>query len=323
MEAALYRVSVIAGRGVALFLGVFTVLNVLGEAVSSGFDANEWWIDLRPLPLALSGAALLAGGALLCAWGGAGWLRRPTRSAAGLLMVIALLNAARFWVLLARGEVASDMPVPMSLLIAAALGMVVVAAGRQPRAGRPLLTAMGIATMVLLCAVLFPVAQMFCFGLTDYRRPADAIVVFGARAYADGRCSDALGDRVREACGLYRAGLAPVVIMSGGPGDGSVHETEAMAALAQQLGVPREAIVLDREGVNTPANTAAALGRTSRVLAVSHFYHMPRVRLAYQRQGMRVCTVPATQTYILRRLPMLIGREIPALWVYYLLPGWR
>lgn len=315
-----------AGRGLALFLGVFTVLNVLGEGVSPGFDANEWWIDLRPLPPALSGMVLLAGGGLLCAWGGAGRLRRPTRWAAGLLMAVALVNAARFWVLLARGAIASDMPVPLSLLIAAALGVVVVAAGRQPPAGRPLLAALGIAATVGVCAVMFPVAQMFCFGLTDYRRPAEAIVVFGARAYADGRCSDALADRVREACGLYRAGLAPVVIMSGGPGDGAVHETEAMAALAQQLGVPREAIVLDRGGVTTratAANTAAMLGPQSRVLAVSHFYHMPRVRLAYQRQGMQVCTVPATQTYILRRMPMLMAREIPALWVYYLVPGRR
>ncbi len=52
MEAARHEVFVIAARGMALSLGTFTVLNALGEGVSPGFDANEWWIDLRALPAA-------------------------------------------------------------------------------------------------------------------------------------------------------------------------------------------------------------------------------------------------------------------------------
>ena len=59
------------------------------------------------------------------------------------------------------------------------------------------------------CLAIFPLAQMFFFGKTDYRRPADAAVVLGARVYADGRLSDALADRVRTACQLYRDGSGP------------------------------------------------------------------------------------------------------------------
>jgi len=64
----------------------------------------------------------------------------------------------------------------------------------------------GIAIAFVLCAVIFPVAQMICFGLTDYRRPADAIVVFGAGISPDGTPSLALCDRVRTGCLLYKQG---------------------------------------------------------------------------------------------------------------------
>ena len=36
-------------RGLAFFLGSFSLLNVLGDLLSPGFDANHWWIDLRPI----------------------------------------------------------------------------------------------------------------------------------------------------------------------------------------------------------------------------------------------------------------------------------
>jgi uncharacterized SAM-binding protein YcdF (DUF218 family) len=170
-----------------------------------------------------------------------------------------------------------------------------------------------------------PFAQMFCFGPTDYRRPADAIVVFGARVYADGRVSDALADRVRTGCELYKDGLAKRIIFSGGPGDGDVHETEAMRAMALKLGVPAQAIMLDRDGINTRAtvsNTCAMFedSEIRRVLAVSHFYHLPRIKMSYQRQDLEVYTVPAKESYTLTAMPYFMARETAALWVYYLRP---
>src|SRR6185503_7842801 len=93
-------------------------------------------------------------------------------------------------------------------------------------------------------------------GKTEYRRHADAIIVFGARAYADGRPSDALADRVRTACQLYHEGWAKKLILSGGPGDGAIHETESMRRLAIQLGIPADAVLLDPQGLNTRATLA-------------------------------------------------------------------
>jgi uncharacterized SAM-binding protein YcdF (DUF218 family) len=175
------------------------------------------------------------------------------------------------------------------------------------------------------CAFVFPLAEMLCFGKTDYRRPADVAVVLGCRVYADGRPSDALKDRVKTACQLYHQGFARKLLFSGGPGDGSVTEAEAMRRMAVQLGVKAEDILVDDQGLNTQAtvrNSQAILAKlnASRVLVVSHFYHLPRVKLAFQRAGREVFTVPAKESYLLRQMPYNMAREVAALWVYYVRP---
>jgi uncharacterized SAM-binding protein YcdF (DUF218 family) len=163
-------------------------------------------------------------------------------------------------------------------------------------------------------------AQISLFGLTDYRRPADLIVVFGARANADGTASDALADRVRTGCALYRAGLAPRLFFSGGPGAGSVDEPEAMQRLARTLGVPDQAIVLDPQGINTEStvrNTMSLVPKPPRILAVSHFYHLPRIKMTFQRYGAEVWTVPSDNS-VPWQMPFNIVREDVAFWAYYL-----
>lgn len=93
------------------------------------------------------------------------------------------------------------------------------------------------------------------------------------------------------------------------------------------LGVAASDIAIDAKGVNTEAtsrNTAAmfdSLG-VRRVLVVSHFYRLPRIKLSYQRQGREVYTVPARQTRMPARLPRYMAREVAALWVYYGRPLW-
>jgi len=56
------------------------------------------------------------------------------------------------------------------------------------------------------------------------------------------------------------------------------------------------------------------------VLGVSHFYHLPRIKLQFERQGLRVFTVPAHETRAMLKLPLFMAREIAAIWVYYLQP---
>src|SRR5450756_445674 len=91
------------------------------------------------------------------------------------------------------------------------------------------------------------------------------------------------------------------------------------------LGVKADDISMDQAGWNTQAtvrNSEAVFSRShaSRILVVSHFYHLPRIKLAYQRDGWDVYTVPAKESYLLRQMPYNMAREVAALWVYDLRP---
>ena len=95
-----------------------------------------------------------------------------------------------------------------------------------------------------------------------------------------------------------------------------------MRDLAIAQGVPPQAILLDRRGITTWASvdSTIALLRArglSSVLAVSQPYHLARVKLAYAHAGVDVWTVPARMTLV-PRTGLVVGREIPAFWVYYL-----
>ncbi len=320
-------------RAIALFFGGFSLLSFVLGLVVPGFDANIWWIDVRALPrllevvtLPVISASLLAYALLGVPAGRSRWLLLP-----GLALTTGLVahNTVAFYVVVLQGLIRTHVPVPLSLLLLVPAVMLVRDVWRDParrpaRPARPRDRAITVAVVGVL-GLVFPVAQMICFGWTDYRRPADAIVVFGARAYADGRMSTALHDRARTGVDLYQAGLAPLLVFSGGPGDGDVHETEAMRRYAVARGVPERAIVRDEDGLDTQRtvdNTAPRFrqhGQT-RILAVSQFYHLPRIKLAYVRAGIDVYTVPAEPSATLYGLPWFMFREVGGFWIYYLRP---
>jgi vancomycin permeability regulator SanA len=259
------------------------------------------------------------------------WLTRATAIYLLILIGICLINSVRFYRLVIEGAIGSSFPLPLSLVIACFLVLVLLRVVRTAKTSPSRLegatqngAAARIAISFVLCAVIFPVAQMFCFGLTDYRRPADAIVVFGAGIGSDGTPSPALFDCVRTGCLLYQQGLAPVLIFSGG-NERPTDEPTVMKRLAVEMGVPAAAIVLDPDGLNTDAtvNNCRRLlpaMHAARVLTVSHFYHLPRVKMTFARAGIDVCTVPAEQIHPLTALPYYMAREVAALWAYYFRP---
>lgn len=319
-------------RGLALFLGGFGLLNVLGGRMHPGFDINIWWLDIRWLPSGPAQGLLCVASALMVAFGlwprVSRWRSVLTRAAVAWLAFVAAWNTVMFYRMRIAGTFSAGVPVPLSAVLLVLLVCLVVVVGKGRHIGRPW-SLRQIATVVVVLLVLvlaFPLAQMVFFGQTSYTRPVDAIVVFGAGVYPDGTMSQALGDRVRTACDLYNEGVAKYLIVSGGPGMGAVHETEAMRKVAIAAGVPPEMILVDRQGLNTDAtvaNTALLLkvhGLRS-VLAVSHWYHLPRIKMTYQRAGWDVFTTPAVESPPpLQSLPHYVLREIAAVWVYYLRP---
>lgn len=281
-------------RGLALFLGAFTLLNLAGD---SAFDVNLWWIDLWPLPRVIGITTLAAFAVAMIAYAFGKW-HPITLGLTIAMLIFAVANTIRYYVILARGEIHSIIPIPLSLLIAVALAVIL---SRKDGEG----PVPQIATFAA-AAIIFPLAQISLFGFTDYRRPADVIVVFGATG-------SPLYDRVATACDLYRNGFAPKLFFSGGPG-----EPRMMRNYALHHGVPASAIIEDSAGVNTEATVRDAIEQTrGRILAVSHFYHLPRIKMAFQRYGSDVFTVPSA-TSDLGIMPFQLAREDAAFWAYYL-----
>jgi vancomycin permeability regulator SanA len=331
-------------RGVALFFGLFSWLNLVGELRAPGFDQNIWWLDLRPLPAAISAAALALAGLLFVWWGlrpvaGAG-RRVATVAAALLLSLVAVRNGVGFYRAWQLGQIRPWMPLPLSFVLAGALLWIAwsvarhapvssspaghpVAAGHPAPSARRGWSALVVACALGACGLLFPLAQQVFFGKTDYVRAAQVAVVFGAEVHRDGHASVSLRDRVRTAAQLYKAGLAGRLLMSGAQGVGEpVNETAVMRSLAIGFGVPAAAIDVDPKGYNTAAtvrDTVPVLRAAGdgRVAVVSDFFHLPRVKLAYERSGYDVITVPS-RAHRIPQTTRLVVREIPAFWVYYL-----
>ncbi len=332
MRTRLETVTSFVLHGAALFLAAFTLVGLVGEVRGRTPDAGLWWVDLRDLP-AIVRLPLLAGFVgLLGSWAirpPAGLLaRRVTALAGSIFAAFAIRDAVRFYATVGTGDVRPFVPVPLSLPIALLLAGLVVAVLRRS-SGPPMRRrrhAIGLALAVGAWTVAFPVAQMLFFGTTDYRRPAAAAVVFGARVYATGLPSPLLADRIRTSVDLYREGLVPLIVMSGGDGSDGFNEARVMGDVAAAAGVPRSAILVDPAGASTEAtvaNVSAMLaGRNGgnvpeRLIAVSQAYHLPRVQLAFGLAGIDVLTVPAADPEPIGEMPLLVAREILAFWAYY------
>jgi len=308
-------------RGLALFVGAFLLLDMALALREPEWGAGHWLLDLRFVPPTVADAWLALTGMALCVFAcaprhAARW-RPAFATVFAVNALIAVVNAVAV-VRLGTAGVLRPALIPFSTFVAAAFAWIAVSRPR-PAGRAPLLVPVAAGAF----AVLFALGQMACFGRSDYRRPAGAIIVPGARAYADGRPSRALADRMRTACELYREGRAPLLVVSGGPGDGTFHETDVMRKMALAGGVPASAIVVDRGGVNSRAtaeNAAVLLGArgVDSTLVVSHAYHLPRLKLIVERQGLRAYTVPARESQVIAKMPYFVAREAAAWWAYFL-----
>jgi uncharacterized SAM-binding protein YcdF (DUF218 family) len=129
---------------------------------------------------------------------------------------------------------------------------------------------------------------------------ADAIVVLGGSVTppeSPGQLVDLAGgaDRVWHAGRLYKAGKAPLILLSGGsdPDYSVMSEAEAMQVFLRDLGVPDEAMLLETESGNTQQsaeNTARLLQARGihRVLLVTSALHMERALHEFEGQGLEV-----------------------------------
>lgn len=149
----------------------------------------------------------------------------------------------------------------------------------------------------------------------------DAIVVAGCRVDPGGVPSLALQRRARLGVELWREGLAPRVVFTGGVGEHPPSEARAAADFAAGLGLPAEAALLEEGSTSTEENArlAAALLRerglpAERVLVVTDGYHALRAARVFGRFFQEVRAVGSTPSPSVRARGAL--REVLALGWY-------
>jgi uncharacterized SAM-binding protein YcdF (DUF218 family) len=166
------------------------------------------------------------------------------------------------------------------------------------------LTRLGAAALLGTVAIVgYATFRIWEQGERDEARPADAIVVMGAAEY-DGRPSPVFHARLDHAVSLYRAGLAPLLVVTGGKAAGD-RTTEAAVArdFAIGQGVPAASILVEDRG-RTTLESLRTVGEMLRdrgardVLFVSDRTHMLRVLRMARDQGLTSFGSPTTTSPI-------------------------
>lgn len=116
----------------------------------------------------------------------------------------------------------------------------------------------------------------------------DAIIVLGSPADGDGNPSPTQLARVTEGVHEYERGVAPRLILTGGPAHNRFVEAEVMARTAHAEGIPDSAIFIEGRAMNTVQNACYSTRimqehawRSAEV--VSSASHLPRAGLIFNR----------------------------------------
>ncbi|MEW6165486.1 MAG: YdcF family protein [Pseudomonadota bacterium] len=192
---------------------------------------------------------------------------------------------------------------PLNGLVFVAFGW--LALRRRPRLAR-LLVGTG---FVLLWAQALPVVgNALLRGLEGetldmtQARQAQAIVVLGggryraAPEYGGDTVSDGTLPRLRYAAKLHRETGLPLLVTGGTPDGAGLSEGEAMRrVLVDELGVPvrwvEDASINTRENARFSVELLQRDGAT-RILLVTHAWHMPRAQHAFAATGLTVVPAP-------------------------------
>jgi uncharacterized SAM-binding protein YcdF (DUF218 family) len=156
--------------------------------------------------------------------------------------------------------------------------------------------------------------------------PADAAVVLAGSVSADGALSDSSLRRAVQGIRLYKKGLVPLLVLSGGGGSRGSREAEIRAELAREMGVPQSAIMLLTNASTTREEAAKAAGLllsrgTRHVLVVTDPLHMARARVAFAAEGFEVEAAPTSLPRISQSPGgrLRLGRALTEEWLATLL----
>jgi uncharacterized SAM-binding protein YcdF (DUF218 family) len=192
------------------------------------------------------------------------------------------------------------------------------------------------AAVLLLVAVagLTPTANCLAarYAEPEQLAPSDAIVVLGGDLTPDGWLDTAGSRRLLHGILLYHRGLAPLLVLSGGPPRRGPGEAEVRERIAREMGVPPGS-TLAVVGANTTREEAVLVGAALRargvrsILLVSGPFHLVRARAVFARQGLEVRAAPVEDVDLEAEKPgsrLVLARALAqevAGWLYYRMVG--
>src|SRR5260370_5704123 len=160
---------------------------------------------------------------------------------------------------------------------------------RHPRS-RWLLWVEALALLALIAFFALTGRRIAHEGALQELHPADAIVVFGAAEYA-GHPSPVLRARLDHAFDLFRHGIAPVVIVTGGAAsDPRFSEGGVGRDYLERRGLPERNLIAETQGSDTAQSAirVAVIMRANGLhscVAVSDAYHVFRIKRLLEHEG--------------------------------------
>ena len=155
--------------------------------------------------------------------------------------------------------------------------------------------------LALLFLFLFRVPLFLAMGrylaVQNDLKKSDVIVVLAGER----------GERVVQAVKLYRDGWAPLILMSGGPGEAGIPLSEIMKSQAVKLGVPAKAILQESRSLDTGEDalfTREILEKlpVNRLILVTSPYHARRAagifRRVFKGSGVEVLIYPVQESWL-------------------------
>ena len=309
-------------RGAALGIAIITSFNLLEVFAYNTSAVNNWLCNFRMVtqPLSIAILAMMATALLMYsmkpALPGTVWM-----ATIALVTIVALFTAWDLWEVTQRvpadlRQTAMSRPLGILMLLAVA-GMGILVGDSPVAYGKS--SILTIALSCLLTLLGFVVVTLQSGSMGD-PIPADAvpvILVLGCTVDSDGAPSEALADRVATGSKLQVDGHGKLLVLSGGPGEGTVTESQAMQKLAIAGGVPESALQLDPAGISVTNSlqfviTLQELKDDRRVIVVSHWYQLARIRMLGRHAGLQVIAVPAAQEHALFNQNRLYAQEAVA-----------
>ncbi|MBI5753151.1 MAG: YdcF family protein [Hydrogenophilales bacterium] len=193
---------------------------------------------------------------------------------------------------------------PLSLILLSAFGWILLK--RHPRLGKSLITA----SFTLLYLLASPLVADHLLGLLekdikplqaeDMRR-AEAIVILAGGAYRDAPeyGQDSAGvltlARLQYGAHLHRVTGLPILVTGGNPEEGLAEAQIMRQTLEEYFGVRVKWV--EARAFNTAQNARFSAeilmpAGIKKVLVVSHAWHMPRARYAFEKVGMHFLPAP-------------------------------